>query len=358
MNYSGFVLLSRKITKSEIWDYDANTLKVFLYLIMEANITDKLWRGITIKRGQYVGSRAKLSLGTGLSEQNIRTCLKNLKEIGCITVESTNKITIVTVCKYDTYQPQFNKSNQPTNQPTNQQDNQPNSQPINQQNNQQDNQPINQLTNQPINHNYIINNTNIQDTQIQENNDTKNFFLKNGKAAEKKVFKIEEIKAALAAEGIYMTENGYIEFKALNEGESGYGYKGGIIRSAQNFLQKPMNQKYSLARENNGNGKGKGKNTPPTPPQPPQAAPIDPEAKKAAEEIWNKAKEIIREQMSIKDFNTWIKPIKPLNIEGQELTIQVPSSFFYEYIEENLIGIFTQVLNKQNINKLQYRVKV
>ena len=77
-----------------------------------------------------------------------------------------------------------------------------------------------------------------------------------------------------------------------------------------------------------------------------------------AEEIWDKAKDLIREQITIKDFNTWVKPIKPLNIEGQMLTILVPSSFFYEYIEENLIGIFTQVLNKQNINKLQYRVKV
>ncbi|MBQ1885455.1 MAG: hypothetical protein II165_10635 [Bacteroidales bacterium] len=140
------------------------------------------------------------------------------------------------------------------------------------------------------------------DNREKENEEIKDSFLKNGKAAEKKVFKIEEIKAALAAEGIYMTENGYVEFKALNEGENGYGYKGGIIRSAQNFLQKPMNKKYSLARENNGNGKGKGKNTPPTPPQPPQAS-----TDKQLLAVWENVKNAFREQMSLMDYKYYIE---------------------------------------------------
>ena len=317
MNYGGFFFVHRQLFSSSIWDYDGNTLKLFLYLIGQANITDKIWRGMTIKRGQYVGSRSKLSLGTGLSEQNIRTCLKNLKEIDCITIESTNKISIITILNYDTYQPQIKNINQLPNQQ------------INQEVNQQDNQLPNQQTNHPTNHNYI--NNNINNNTQQEITNNKNLFLKNGTADEKKVFSIEEIKAALAAEGITMTENGYVEFKALNEGENGYGYKGGIIRSAQNFLQKPMNQKYSLAKENNGKGKGKGKNTPPTPPQPPQAS-----TDKQVLAVWENVKNAFREQMSLMDYKSYIEnnaqcyPIKYENgiIDMYYGTMQTAETFF------------------------------
>ena len=321
------------------WAHKPEYVSFMVHCLLMANPQPKKWENIEIPRGSFITSVRNFAKVVGISEKQYRTILNNLEGCEFLKTERTHQFTMITICNYESYQAVKNKKDTAETQQGHTTDT-----AEAQQGHTTDTAEAHTIE-------YI-------DNREKENEEIKDSFLKNGKAAEKKVFKIEEIKAALAAEGIYMTENGYVEFKALNEGENGYGYKGGIIRSAQNFLQKPMNQKYSLARENNGNGKGKGKNTPPTPPQPPQAAPISPEAQKKAEEIWGQAAEIIREQMSIKDFNTWIKPIKPLNIEGQELTIQVPSSFFYEYIEENLIGIFTQVLNKQNINKLQYRVKV
>ena len=50
--------------------------------------------------------------------------------------------------------------------------------------------------------------------------------------------------------------------------------------------------------------------------------------------LWNKCLEIIKDNVNDKAFSTWFRPIVPIKYEGCDLTIQVPSHFFYEYIEE------------------------
>ena len=61
-------------------------------------------------------------MDTGLTEQQIRTSLAKLQQNGEITVESTNKFSIVTISKYDFYQFRENDNQQITNnQPTNNQ---------------------------------------------------------------------------------------------------------------------------------------------------------------------------------------------------------------------------------------------
>ncbi len=52
-------------------------------------------------------------------------------------------------------------------------------------------------------------------------------------------------------------------------------------------------------------------------------------------EVWNQILSIIHNQVHPKSFITWIKPIKPLKLEGKNFTIQVPSQFFYEWLEQN-----------------------
>jgi chromosomal replication initiator protein len=44
--------------------------------------------------------------------------------------------------------------------------------------------------------------------------------------------------------------------------------------------------------------------------------------------------EIIKDNLSEKAYCTWFRPIVPIKYEGDDFTIQVPSHFFYEYIEE------------------------
>lgn len=116
----GFIVLFRKFNKWE-WKTDPNMVALFIHLLTNANHTDNKWQGIVVKRGQLVAGRKKLSQETGISEQTLRTCLNRLKSTKEITIKSTNKFSIITVCNYSKYQdkPEDNQStNQPTNQPT------------------------------------------------------------------------------------------------------------------------------------------------------------------------------------------------------------------------------------------------
>lgn len=99
----GFVKIDRKITQWR-WYHDANTFRVFFHLIITANYEDKDFETITIKRGERVISYSKLSNELGLTEQNIRTAIKHLKETGEVTVKSHAKFSVVTINNYNQYQ--------------------------------------------------------------------------------------------------------------------------------------------------------------------------------------------------------------------------------------------------------------
>ncbi len=112
----GFISLDRKIILWE-WYNDANTLRVFLHLLLLANHTDGNFKGVPIKRGQRMIGRDKLSKELHLSAQAIRTALKRLQKTNEITIKATTKYSIVTICKYDSYQDTKKKNNQHANQP-------------------------------------------------------------------------------------------------------------------------------------------------------------------------------------------------------------------------------------------------
>jgi len=137
---SGWIKTYRQLVDWE-WYQDSQMVHLLLHIILKANHTDLKWRGITIKRGQLLTSRKKLSVETGISEQSIRTCLDRLQSTNEITVKSTNLNTVITINKYDIYQANETEINQPINQPNNQR---PTSQTTN-------DQPT---TNQPTNKNY------------------------------------------------------------------------------------------------------------------------------------------------------------------------------------------------------------
>ena len=111
---SGWIKLHRKITDWEGWD-DHNTTRLFIYLITKANHRDKSWRGIEIKRGQFISSLDKLVKETGISSQRIRTALKRLKATNEITSESTSQYTKYIVNNYDLYQYDQQENNTPDN---------------------------------------------------------------------------------------------------------------------------------------------------------------------------------------------------------------------------------------------------
>lgn len=100
---NGWIKLHRKILDWE-WFTSPSTLQLFIYLLLRANKEDKKWRGILIKRGQLVTSVATIIEETKLSTQQVRTSLNRLKSTNEITSKTTNRFTLVTVCKYESYQ--------------------------------------------------------------------------------------------------------------------------------------------------------------------------------------------------------------------------------------------------------------
>ncbi len=76
------------------------------------------------------------------------------------------------------------------------------------------------------------------------------------------------------------------------------------------------------------------------------------------EEIWNRCLKIIKDNVPSISYRTWFEPIVPLKLENDVLTIQVPSPFFYEYLEEQYIDILRKTLKKElgNNAKLEYSV--
>jgi len=75
-------------------------------------------------------------------------------------------------------------------------------------------------------------------------------------------------------------------------------------------------------------------------------------------QIWNDCLSIIKDNVQPVSYRTWFEPIKPLKIENEILTIQVPSPFFYEYLEEQYIDILRKTLRKiiGTNAKLEYNV--
>ena len=100
---SGWIKLHRKITTWEWWD-DHNTTRLFIFIISQANHTDKKWQGNSIKRGEFITSYQKMAALTGLSIKQIRTSINRLKKTGEVAVKSTTQFTKVIVEKYSKYQ--------------------------------------------------------------------------------------------------------------------------------------------------------------------------------------------------------------------------------------------------------------
>jgi len=75
-------------------------------------------------------------------------------------------------------------------------------------------------------------------------------------------------------------------------------------------------------------------------------------------EVWSRCLSIIKDNVRSISYRTWFEPIIPLKLENNILTVQVPSPFFYEYLEEQYIDILRKVLRKELgfDAKLEYNV--
>ena len=66
--------------------------------------------------------------------------------------------------------------------------------------------------------------------------------------------------------------------------------------------------------------------------------------KEAAEKVWSKCLEFIKDNINDTPFNTWFVPIVPIDLENNTLKIKVPSKFFIEWLEGNYISLLRSAM--------------
>ena len=99
-----FILVNRSILEWG-WADDLYVFKFFICCIMFASFKPQIYRGIKLKRGQFITSLADLSERTGLSINCVKSCIKKLKSTGEISEKiHPNKYRIITVNNYNNYQ--------------------------------------------------------------------------------------------------------------------------------------------------------------------------------------------------------------------------------------------------------------
>lgn len=64
-------------------------------------------------------------------------------------------------------------------------------------------------------------------------------------------------------------------------------------------------------------------------------------------QVWQNCIDIIKDNVSTQAFKTWFEPIKPIKLEKNVLTIQVPSQFFYEWLEEHYVSLLKKIIRKE-----------
>jgi chromosomal replication initiator protein len=75
-------------------------------------------------------------------------------------------------------------------------------------------------------------------------------------------------------------------------------------------------------------------------------------------EVWEDCLKIIKDNINYQSFKTWFLPIKPIKLKDNILTIQVPSQFFFEWLEEHYIGLLKKTIRKElgSDGRLEYSI--
>ncbi|SMC75432.1 chromosomal replication initiator protein DnaA [Moheibacter sediminis] len=68
---------------------------------------------------------------------------------------------------------------------------------------------------------------------------------------------------------------------------------------------------------------------------------------KTAESVWKNCLNFVEDNIQEQAFKTWFIPIQPVKLNENVLTIQVPSKFFYEWLEEHYIKLLKISLQKE-----------
>ncbi|MFV0540006.1 MAG: chromosomal replication initiator protein DnaA [Aestuariibaculum sp.] len=79
-----------------------------------------------------------------------------------------------------------------------------------------------------------------------------------------------------------------------------------------------------------------------------------------AQTVWNNCLKFIKDNIQPQAYKTWFEPIVAVKLANNALSIQVPSKFFYEWLEEHYVKILKVALTKElgETAKLVYIIKM
>ncbi|NOX48309.1 MAG: chromosomal replication initiator protein DnaA [Chlorobi bacterium] len=74
--------------------------------------------------------------------------------------------------------------------------------------------------------------------------------------------------------------------------------------------------------------------------------------------VWESCLSVIKDNINHQSYKTWFEPIKAVKLENNILTIQVPSQFFYEWLEEHYITLLKKTVKKElgSEGRLEYSI--
>lgn len=68
---------------------------------------------------------------------------------------------------------------------------------------------------------------------------------------------------------------------------------------------------------------------------------------KTLEQVWENCLAIIQDNVTPHNFKTWFEPIKPIKLDNKVLTIEVPSQFVYEWLEEHYLDLLRKTIRHE-----------
>lgn len=79
---------------------------------------------------------------------------------------------------------------------------------------------------------------------------------------------------------------------------------------------------------------------------------------KTSEQVWENCLKLIRDNVNPQNFKTWFEPIRAVKLDGSTLTIEVPSQFVYEWLEEHYIGLLRKTIKRElgTEGRLEYSI--
>ena len=74
------------------------------------------------------------------------------------------------------------------------------------------------------------------------------------------------------------------------------------------------------------------------------------------ETVWSEALEVLKSKISEQNISTWIKPIQPVKITGNLLTVEVPNKFIKDWILDNYKRVIEETLS--SVGTFNYTIDI